>query len=95
MPVERIMRLTSRAGVAEEVVIGERRGRDLEARHVELVDEVDRLLVPAGSEPRDLHRFAVGIDLRVIFLTEFRARFRSPLVVPKGLSRGLASSSAV
>ena len=66
-------RLALGAGVAQQMVVGERRRRDLVAGRIELVDEVDRFLVPAGGEPRHLDFAAVAVDQAVLVVTEFQA----------------------
>ena len=58
-------------------------------------DEVHRRLVPAGDEPGDALGAAVGVDLEVFVEAELQPVLHSALVVPKGLSRGRASSSGV
>ena len=63
-------RLAGGSGVTQQVVVGQRGRRDLVARRREAVDEVDRLLVPARREPRDLAGAAVRVDLLVVVVVE-------------------------
>ena len=60
-------------GVAQQRIVSQRRGGNLEARRVELIDEIDRALIPAGSEPRHFHFAAVAGDQPVIVIAEFQA----------------------
>src|SRR5262249_50772063 len=62
-------------GVPQQVVVGERRRRNLVAWRREPIDEVDRSLVPARREPRDLARAAERIDLLVVVEIELVAAF--------------------
>ena len=60
-----------------------------------LLDEIDRGFVPRGYAPDDPLFAAVGVDLAILLAPNSRPRFRSPLVGPKGFSRGRANSSFV
>ena len=83
------------ARVAQQVVIGQGGRSDLVAGHVELVDEINRPSSQQEANQAILFSLAVAIDLAdIASRPNSRPYLRSPLVVPKGLSRGRASSSA-
>ncbi len=57
--------------MAKQVVIGERSRGNLEARHIEAIDEIDRRLIPAGGKPGNLDGAAVLIDFDKIVVAKF------------------------
>jgi hypothetical protein len=69
-------RFPGRARVSQQVVVGQRRRRDLVTRRGKAIDEIDGLLVPGRREPRDLAGAAVGIDFLVIVIIELESAFQ-------------------
>src|SRR5258706_3091952 len=57
----------------QQIVVCQRGGGDLEAGDIKLRDEIDRPFVPTGSEPIDLHFFAVTVNLLVFLDLELEA----------------------
>jgi hypothetical protein len=59
------------AHIAQQVVIGQRGGRNLVGRGVELFHEIHRRFVPDRDQPGDVFRTAIALDFLVLCLTEF------------------------
>ena len=59
--------------MAQQGVVGERGRSDLKAWRIEPIDEIHRLLIPAGGQPRHLHLAAIAVDQLVFILAELQA----------------------
>src|SRR5258707_5911768 len=69
----------------QEIIVGQARRSDFVARHVELINEIYRSLVPAGGKPMNSALFAVAINL----LVRRQVKFQTPFQVPIGWSEGV------
>src|SRR5208337_903432 len=76
-------RLTHRASMAQQAVIGEGRGSDLKAGNGELSYEIDRCLVPARREPVNLDLTAITVNLPILLNLEFEAALQIAIGVSK------------
>jgi len=68
-------RTAFRAHVPKQVVVRERRRRDLVAHGIELLEEIHRGLVPGGREPHDALHIAVVVDLTIFSRRELECVF--------------------
>lgn len=71
---------TGAADVPKQRVVRQRSRGDLVAGQIELLEKVDRRLVPGGGEPQDVFLFTVLIDLLVLGVRELK----SPLLIAVG-----------
>ncbi len=80
------------AHLPQEGHIGQRGGGNLKHRRGKLLDEIHRLLVPAGSKPQDALFFAVAVHLLVFLGPEFHlaAVFQVGDDAPRGLAHHVA-----
>ena len=77
------------ARVAQQAVVGERSRCNLEAGDVELIDEIHRLLVPAGGEPGHLDFAAIAVDQAVLVVPELQPALEIAVGGAEGILAGL------